>query len=163
MRFQVAYEAAGLLDQLDIVLRLETSITREQAVHFVYKRDPRAVLFCAREQFRKLLHGRTGRATKNIGGGDRIETTLGQGCDQATNHGFPVPGGPISSSPVGTGNFNRSLYAGSISRTRFRRSASVSGAITTSFQSTSLNAARSLPPVSARARARSLSSILRCS
>src|SRR5215469_11533329 len=88
MGIQVADEAASLLDQLDIMLRLQAVIPREQAVHFVDKNDGRAVLLSPREEFRQLLHRSAGRAPENISGRDRIEAALGLRCDKPANHGL---------------------------------------------------------------------------
>ena len=83
---QFADQAAPLLDQLDVVLRLKTGISGKETVHFVDEDDRRAVLLRAGEQIGELFHRSARGASENVGRRNRIEASLGLGGNEAGDH-----------------------------------------------------------------------------
>src|SRR5579864_2306094 len=84
--FKFTDQTAGLLDQLNVMLRLNARISRKEAVHFVDKDDGRIVLFGAGEQISELLHRSPGGTAENVGCRNRIEAAFRLGGNQPGDH-----------------------------------------------------------------------------
>ena len=65
--FHITDQTAGLLNQLDVKLRLKADISWQQIVHFVDEDDGRVVLFGAGEQNGELLNRSPSVPAENIG------------------------------------------------------------------------------------------------
>src|SRR5580700_174755 len=83
LRFKFTDQSTGLLDELNVVLRLNAGISRKEAVHFVDEDNGRVILFGPGEQIGELLHRRPGGSSENIGGRNWIEAPLGLSRNQA--------------------------------------------------------------------------------
>ena len=94
LRFQLTDQAARLLYQLDIVLRLKTVIAGQQAIYLVYENDRRTVLFRSGKQFREFLDRCARSAAQDVGGRDRVEAPFGLRRNQPSDRRLAGSRGP---------------------------------------------------------------------